>query len=111
MGSKSEKPIIQVNVPIEAFLECYQHLLPTQLFVDENGNLIESIVNELNPEPDIEFLWGGRDSGKTRHIAMRLILDCLTLPYFRCILVRKVANTIKDSQWQQIKDICEEWGV
>lgn len=111
MGSKSEKPIIQVNVPIEAFLECYQHLLPTQLFVNEDGDLITSIIDDLNPEPDIEFLWGGRDSGKTRHIAMRLILDCLTLPYFRCILVRKVANTIKDSQWQQIKDICEEWGV
>lgn len=31
--------------------------------------------------------------------------------YFRCVLVRKVFNTIKDSQWQLIKDICEEWKV
>jgi phage terminase large subunit len=33
------------------------------------------------------------------------------LPYFRCVLVRKVFNTIKDSQWQLLKDIAEEWGV
>lgn len=105
------KAAIQVNIPLEVFLKCYRHLIPTQLLVNENGDLIESKIDELNPEPDIDFLWGGRDSGKTRHIAMRLLIDCLTLPYFRCCLVRKVFNTIKDSQWQQLKDVANEWGV
>lgn len=100
-----------VNIPIEAFLKCYRHLLPSNLFVNKQGELIESKIDDLCPEPDIDFLWGGRDSGKTRHIAMRLLIDCLTLPYFRCILVRKVFNTIKDSQWQQIKDVASEWGI
>lgn len=102
---------IQLDIGLEVFLRCYKHAIPPQLLVDEHGVLIERIANYIGPEPDIDFLWGGRDSGKTRHIAMRLIVDCLTLPYFRCILVRKIFNTVHDSQWQQIKDICNEWGV
>lgn len=65
----------------------------------------------LDSRTDIDFLWGGRDSGKTRHIAMQMVADCLSLPYFRCVLVRKVFNTIKESQWQVIKDVVEEWGL
>lgn len=105
------QPEIQIDIGLDVFLRCYKHAIPPQLLVNENGDLIESIANVIGPEPDIDFLWGGRDSGKTRHIAMRLIVDCLTLSYFRCILVRKVFNTIHDSQWQQIKDIATEWGV
>lgn len=80
-----------VNIPKKVFLPCYHHL--------------------LNSTADIDFLWGGRDSGKSAHIARQLILDCLRLPYFRCVLVRKVFNTVKDSQWQMIKDVVEEWGL
>lgn len=80
-----------VNIPKKAFLPVYQHL--------------------LNSTSDIDFLWGGRDSGKSAHIARQLIMDCLKLPYFRCVLVRKVFNTVKDSQWQLLKDIVEEWGL
>jgi phage terminase large subunit len=80
-----------VNIPKRAFLPVYHHL--------------------LNSDTDIDFLWGGRDSGKSAHIARQLIMDCLRLPYFRCVLVRKVFNTVKDSQWQLIKDVVEEWGL
>lgn len=82
---------IEVVIPRKAFLPCYQHL--------------------LNNTADIDFLWGGRDSGKSAHIARQLIMDCLSLPYFRCVLVRKVFNTIKESQYQMIKDIVDEWGL
>lgn len=102
---------IKIEIPIDVFLKCYQHLVPSQLFVNEKGDLLESKVDQITSEPDIDFLWGGRDSGKTRHIAMRLLIDCLTLPYFRCVLVRKVFNTIKDSQWQQLKDVAKEWEI
>jgi PBSX family phage terminase large subunit len=60
---------------------------------------------------DVDFLWGGRDSGKSRHIAQQLLVSCLQLTYFRCVLVRKVFNTIKDSQWQLLKDVAEEWKI
>ncbi len=82
-----------VNITIEddVFLPCYHHLL-------------ESTA-------DIDFLWGGRDSGKSTFIAQKLILDCLTLPYFRCIMIRKIGDTVKDSQWQTIMDVAEDWGI
>lgn len=80
-----------VNIPRKAFLTCYHHL--------------------VNSDSDIDFLWGGRDSGKSRFIASILIKSCLELPYFRCVLVRKVFNTIKESQWQMIKDVARAWGV
>lgn len=82
---------IIVDIPKRAFLPCYHHLLESQA--------------------DIDFLYGGRDSGKSRFIAQKLLIDCLSLPYFRCVLARKVFNTIKESQWQLLKDVAEEWGI
>lgn len=81
----------KINISRKVFLPCYHHLLKSNA--------------------DIDFLWGGRDSGKSAHIARQMVMDCLSLPYFRCVLVRKVFNTIKDSQWQLIKDVVEEWGL
>lgn len=83
--------MIEVEIDEEVFLPCYRHL-------------IESTA-------DLNFIWGGRDSGKSHFIAQKLIVDCLNLPYFRCLLVKKTYESIKDSQWQLIKDICEEWGI
>lgn len=84
-------PIINLEIDEDVFLPCYRSLLATQ--------------------SNLNFLWGGRDSGKSYFIAQKLIMDCLSLNYFRCILIKKTAESIKDSQWQVIKDICEEWGV
>lgn len=84
---------IKVNIKKDVFLGVYRHLL------------------EDSREWDIDFLYGGRDSGKSRHIAMQLVLDCMGLKYFRCVLCRKVANTVKESQWQLIKDVVELWGL
>lgn len=85
-----------VEQPIEIkrhkFLSCYHHLL-------------------LDNDIDIEFVWGGRDSGKSQHVAQQLIHESLKLPYFRCVLIKKTFESIKDSQWQTIKDICDNWGI
>jgi phage terminase large subunit len=75
----------------ELFLPAYRHL--------------------LDSSADIDFIWGGRDSGKTAHVARQLILECLSPKYFRCILIKKTYNSIKDSQWQTIKDVVSEWGL
>jgi len=82
---------IKISLDEELFLPIYRHLL------DSDNN--------------IEFIWGSRDSGKSRHIAQQLILKCLKAEYFLCPLLRKVANTIKDSQWQLIKSVIEEWNL
>ncbi len=86
---------VEVNIPRDAFLPCYQPLVP-------------------DPVPtidiDIDLLFGGRDSGKSRFVASVLVLLCMREKYFRCVLARKTFNTIKDSQWQTIKDVVEAWG-
>lgn len=82
---------ISVSIPRKAFLPAYQHL--------------------LNSQADINLLWGGRDSGKSHFIAQKLIYKCLGADYFRCIMVKKTANSIEAAQWQTIKDIVTNWGL
>ena len=83
--------MVEVEIDKRVFLPAYHHL--------------------LDSDCDINFLWGGRDSGKSHFITQKLVMDCLSLPYFRCILIKKTHESIKDSQWQMIKDVATHWGV
>lgn len=82
---------ITIQVAESTFLPCYRHLLAHPAY--------------------LHFLWGGRDSGKSTFIAQLLLLECLSSDYFRCILVKKTFESIKDAQWQTLKDIADEWGI
>lgn len=82
---------VEVQIDSSVYLSRYRHLVKSTA--------------------DINFLYGGRDSGKSHFIAQKLIRDCLKLPYFRCLLIKKTFNTIKESQWQTIKDIVDQWGL
>lgn len=84
-------PDYTVNIPKRVFLECYHHLLESKA--------------------DINFLWGGRDSGKSIFIAQLLVLKCLSAASFRCVLVRKTFNSIQESQYVTIKAVCKSWKV
>lgn len=81
----------RVEFDDDVFLPCYQHL--------------------SDSDADVNLLWGGRDSGKSVFVAQKLLLDCLEQSNFRCILIRKTFESIKDSQWQLLKDIAEEWKI
>lgn len=90
---------IEIKIDYETvFLPCYRHLL-------NDGKQYHSKFF------DIDFLYGGRDSGKSRHIAMQLLIDCMISPYFKCLLVRKVLNTVRGSQFSLLKGIIEKWGL
>lgn len=82
-----------VEVHDDIFLPCYLHLFHGAEFFD------------------IDFLYGGRDSGKSRHIAMQLVIECMSEAEFRCLLIRKVLATVRDSQYSLIKSVIEEWGI
>ncbi|MEO9145110.1 MAG: phage terminase large subunit [Ginsengibacter sp.] len=84
--------MIEVEIDKEVYLECFQHL------IEEN-------------DIDIELIWGGRDSGKSKFLSQYLPELAMSLHYFRCALIKQTHESIKDSQWQMIKDTCEEWGV
>jgi len=83
---------IEIIIKKEKFLPVYHHLLGDEIF-------------------DIDLMWGGRDSGKSRHIAMQLVVECLRADYFKCILIRQTLNTVADSQFSLIESVCEQWGI
>lgn len=62
-------------------------------------------------DADVKLYWGGRDSGKSYHIALELIEKCLSAPKFKCILVRKTFNSIRESQYELLKSIIEDLGL
>lgn len=86
-------PAINIEIDDEVFLPCYLHLVHSDEFFD------------------IDFLYGGRDSGKSRFIASILVIECMRSKYFKCLLIRKVLNTVRSSQFDLIKSIIEEWGL
>lgn len=91
----------ELNITIDyedVFLECYHHLL------NDNEKYLSKFY-------DIEFLYGGRDSGKSRHVAMQLVIECMEQTYFKCLLVRKIHNTVRSSQFDLIKEIISDWGL
>jgi len=68
-------------------------------------------VNLYNDKSRYIFLWGGRDAGKSVAARRKLIIRCLNEKYFRYILIRKVFGTIKDSQYQGLKDDIYNLGL
>jgi len=72
-----------------------------------NDDFIPSIHNE-----DRYLIeWGGRGSAKSDSIAKKLIYRCLNDKYFRFLLVRENYNTVKNSQWQTLKDVITDLGL
>ena len=57
------------------------------------------------------ILYGGRGSGKSKAVAMKLIYKCLTETHFRCVIVRKVFNSIQNSAWKNLQDLVQELGL
>lgn len=82
---------VDVRFKIGQFLPAYRHLLHSTF--------------------DINLLWGGRGSGKSHFVAQKLITDCLRLPYFRCALIKKTYESIRDSQYQTLREIIDKWGL
>ncbi len=88
----TRRKTILVEIAEELFLECYRYLLRlTGVF--------------------IFFLWGGRDGGKSQFIAQALVKKCLTAKRFRCLLIKKTQNSIKEAQFQTIVDVINDWGL
>jgi len=57
------------------------------------------------------IMYGGRGSGKSDFTAKLLIFRALTEPYFRIILARKHYASVRNSQFQTLKDIVYSLGL
>lgn len=84
--------MIEVEIDKSVYLPCFHHLLEP---------------NDI----DIELIWGGRDSGKSRFMAQMLTEESMTDEYFRALLIKETHESIKDAQWQMIQDTAEQWNV
>lgn len=77
----------------DKILPCYKHLF------EEN-------------DIQIEFLYGTRDSGKTKAGSqLGLYNYTKTGKDFKCILIRKVKDTIKDSIYSNVVSVVNEWKL
>lgn len=52
--------------------------------------------------------YGARGSGKSKQEAIGFVLDILNPKYFKGVLVREVQDTIRDSQFSEIKTVIKE---
>lgn len=58
-----------------------------------------------------EVYFGSAGSGKSVFVVQKLIVKYFKYPNRRGLIVRKVANTIRNSVWQLFKDILSDWKV
>lgn len=65
----------------------------------------------IDSEARYIVLWGGRGSGKSVGAARKMIIECLRLPYFKCLLIRKVYATARQSLFEAIKYEAKEMQV
>ena len=77
---------------------------------------IKKLVNDpfngiFTNEDRLLLLWGGRGSGKSIAAIRYLIYRCISEPYMKCILIRKVYDTIKESMFEAIKDEVSTLGL
>ena len=92
----AQRPKIKITIPNTADVinDLYLPL------VTEQPETLKTIVVEE----------GGRGSGKSRAIAQTIVLSALKRK-MRIALVRKVADTIRDSSYAEIKDVVHAWGL
>jgi phage terminase large subunit len=88
------EPIIEIDIDEEVFNPIF---LP---FITEKPETVKPFT----------FMEGGRASGKSRDIAQFFVKKALE-EKIRFGLVRKVFDTIRDSQYKEIQDVVDEWGL
>ena len=65
----------------------------------------------INPKTRYNLLYGGRGGGKSHRLAQIFINKCRGKDYFRGVIMREVSSDIRDSQFQELKDLIEESGL
>lgn len=80
--------------------------------IEWNWDIINDHFRPLTKNRDRYLIcYGGRGSSKSDWAAKQGIYNCLTSPHFRCIMIRKVQAKVKDSCYQNIKDLIIEMGL
>ena len=65
----------------------------------------------LNNKDRLIIYYGGAGSGESYYIAQQQVYRCLKDKYYRLVFSRKIAKTIRNSQFQLFKDILNNWKI
>ncbi len=57
------------------------------------------------------LMFGGRGGAKSKEEVQKSVIELMTLPFHRIVLVRKVYDTIKDSIFAEFVDQIDEWNL
>lgn len=83
----------------------------TLTFEFEQDMFVPCFLPLLEAEEATQLLTGNRGSGKSVFLYQKAIIFALTKKYFRLVYARKIADTIRSSTFQGLKDIIVEWGL
>lgn len=64
-----------------------------------------------NYDTRFNVFYGGAGSGKSVFVFQKMILKYLKYPNRKCLVVRKVGNTLRDSCFALIKSILSDWNL
>ena len=96
--------VCDIDYIVYSIMEGGKIIIPEDAFLEHFDDL-------LRTEYPLVLLWGGRDNGRSREVAQLVVIKMLRDKYFRFILIKKTAESVKDSQWKDIKKVCEDWGI
>lgn len=58
-----------------------------------------------------EVYYGGAGSGKSVFVSQKLILKYLKYSNRKCLIIRKIGNSIRESVSAQIKSVLSDWKI
>lgn len=98
---------------VKGLLDAQQEILLASFRASGKVPIIANDVyidNRFRSE-SIQLIYGGSGSGKSDWKATELLIKAMTQPYCRVIFVRKVADSIRKSQFQLFKDVIKRYRL
>lgn len=81
-----------------------------KIHIDED-QFVPSLLPYIDAQQSTQLFTGNRGSGKSKFKYQKAIIFCLREKYFRLIYCRKVQENIRESIFQGLKDVINEWNL
>lgn len=65
----------------------------------------------LNYQSRVNVYYGGAGSGKSHFVVQKMIFKYLEHPNRKCLVIRKVANSLRDSIFELFKTVLSDWQL
>jgi len=87
--------------------------MPKSVKINISKNIFnQSYLNELEQyDKRINVYYGGGGSGKSHFVVQKIIYKLLKFPNRKCLVVRKVGNTLRDSVYALFKTVLSDWQL